>query len=189
MSTTSGPQRHLRDGIHYPRRLGSRHESQHRSQTSSGLCVQEWGGRLIAAATPRAAFTFDASYITRDYKDRPAQVDINQIYTGNVWAGLVDPTQNNVYLITNNKWNWFVYQGIEFTATKQSTKLQFISTYTLAYDHIAGTWQPGDPAAFIQPETFANNAGIGTVRGNTTSSYTGDRPATAAGSIINGVPA
>ena len=48
-----------------------------------------------------AAFTFDASYITRDYKDRPAQVDINQIFNGNVWAGLVDPTHNNIYLITN----------------------------------------------------------------------------------------
>ena len=44
----------------------------------------------------------------------------------------MDPTQNNVYLITNNKWNWFVYQGLEFTATKQSSKLQLISTYTLA---------------------------------------------------------
>ena len=51
---------------------------------------------------------------------------------------------------------------------------ELISTYTLAYDHIAGTWQPGDPASFIQPETFANDAGIGTVRGNTTNSYTAD---------------
>jgi hypothetical protein len=134
--------------------------------------VQEWvvGYRRQLPG----AFTFDASYITRDYKDRPAQVDINQIYNGNVWAGLVDPTQNNIYLITNNKWNWFVYQGIEFTATKQTSKIQFISTYTLAYDHIEGTWQPGDPASFIQPEAFANDAGIGTVRGNTTNSLTGD---------------
>ena len=134
--------------------------------------VQEWVAGYRRQLP--AAFTFDASYITRDYKDRPAQVDINQIYNGNVWAGLVDPAQNNVYLITNNRWNWFVYQGIEFTATKQSARLQFISTYTLAYEHIAGTWQPDDPAAFIQPGTFANNAGIGTVRGNTTSSYTSD---------------
>ena len=134
--------------------------------------VQEWvvGYRRQLPA----AFAFDASYITRDYKDRPAQVDINQIYNGKVWSGLVDPTQNNVYLITNNKWNWFVYQGLEFTATKQSARLQFISTYTLAYDHIAGTWQPGDPAGIIQPDTFANDAGIGSVRGNTTSSYTAD---------------
>jgi hypothetical protein len=120
------------------------------------------------------AFTLDVSYINRAYKDRPAQVDTNQIYNGSVWAGLKDPTQNNIYLITNNKWNWFVYRGIEFTATKQTSKLQFITTYTRAWDFIDGTWQPGDPASFIQPNAFANDAGIGTVRGNVTNSYTGD---------------
>jgi hypothetical protein len=120
------------------------------------------------------AVTFDASYINRAYKDRPAQVDTNQIYNGKVWAGLVDPSQNNIYLITNNKWNWFVYRGIEFTATKQTSQLQLITTYTLAYDHIDGTWQPNDPAAILQPDAFANNAGIGTVRGNTTNSLGAD---------------
>ena len=134
--------------------------------------VQEWitGYRTQLPG----AITLDASYINRDYKDRPAQVDINQIYNGNVWGGLKDPTQNNLYLITNNKWNWFVYRGIEFTATKQTSKLNIITTYTRAWDFIDGTWQPGDPASFIQPNAFANNAGIGTVRGNSTNSYTGD---------------
>jgi hypothetical protein len=120
------------------------------------------------------AVTFDASYVDRAYKDRPAQIDTNQIYNGNVWAGLKDPTQNNIYLVTNNKWNWFVYQGIEFTATKQASTFQFISTYTLAYDRIDGTWQPNDPASFIQPGSFANNSGIGSVRGNNTSSLGAD---------------
>jgi hypothetical protein len=101
-------------------------------------------------------------------------VDTNQIYNGNVWAGLVDPSQNNIYLITNNKWNWFVYRGIEFTATKQTSRLQLITTYTLAYDHIDGTWQPNDPAAILQPGSFPNNSGIGTVRGNTSNSLGGD---------------
>jgi hypothetical protein len=118
--------------------------------------------------------TLDVSYIDRAYKDRPATVEINQIYNGNVWAGLVDPTQNSVTLVTNNRWNWFVYRGLEFTATKQTSKFQFISTYTRAWDHIAGTWQPNDPASFIQPNAFANDAGIGTVRGNTTNSLGGD---------------
>jgi carboxypeptidase family protein/TonB-dependent receptor-like protein len=120
------------------------------------------------------SFSFDVSYIDRAYKDRPAQVEINQIYNGNVWAGLVDPTQNSILLVTNNRWNWFVYRGLEFTATKQTSKFQFISTYTRAWDHIAGTWQPNDPASFIQPNAFANDAGIGTVRGNTTNSLGGD---------------
>jgi hypothetical protein len=134
--------------------------------------VQEW---IVGYRTQLpGAVTFDASYIDRAYKDRPAQVDTNQIYNGNVWGGLIDPTQNNIYLITNNKWNWFVYRGIEFTATKQTSTVQLISTYTLAYDHISGTWQPNDPASMLQPYSFPNNAGIGTVRGNTTNSLGGD---------------
>jgi hypothetical protein len=119
-------------------------------------------------------FSLDVSYIDRAYKDRPALVEINQIYKGNVWAGLVDPTQNSIQLVTNNRWNRFVYRGLEFTATKQTSQFQFISTYTRAWDHIAGTWQPNDPASFIQPDAFPNNAGIGTVRGNTTNSLGGD---------------
>jgi hypothetical protein len=134
--------------------------------------VEEW---ILGYRTQLpGAVTLDVSYIDRAYKDRPAQVDTNQIYNGNVWAGLKDPSQNNIYLITNNKWNWFVYRGIEFTATKQTSHVQLISTYTLAYDHLAGTWQPGDPAGIIQPDAFANSGGIGTVRGNSTNSYTGD---------------
>jgi hypothetical protein len=105
-------------------------------------------------------FILDVSYVNREYRDRPAQVDINNIYTNDVWQGLADPTTNTKYLITNNKWNWFVYQGIEVTATKQLSKLQFIATYTRAFQHIAGTWQPNDPAGIIQPAAFENNAGL-----------------------------
>ena len=51
--------------------------------------VQEWitgyRGQLPGA------FTLDISYIDRGYRDRPAQVDINQIYNGSVWAGLKEP--------------------------------------------------------------------------------------------------
>ena len=86
----------------------------------------------------------------------------------------MNPTLNNTYYVTNNKWNWFVYQGIEVTVTKQTRKLQLLSTYTYSPDHLAGTWQPNDPAAILEPTKFANNAGIGSVRGNVTNDYTGD---------------
>jgi hypothetical protein len=139
--------------------------------------VEEWiaGYRTVLPG----AFSLDVSYVNREYKDRPAEVDINNIYNGKVWSGLVNPAVNSLFYSTNNSWNWFVYQGIEFTATKQTSKFQFISTYTRAFDHIAGTWQPNDPAAFIQPDAFANNAGIGSVRGNSststaTNSYSSD---------------
>jgi hypothetical protein len=120
----------------------------------------------------------DASYIDREYRDRPAQYDTNQIYTtsssGTVWSGLVNPALNNTYYVTNNKWNWFVYQGIEVTASKQTDKVRFFGTYSYSPDHLAGTWQPFDPSAIIEPTKFANNAGIGSVRGNVTNDYTGD---------------
>ena len=120
----------------------------------------------------------DASYINREYRDRPAEVDTNQIYTataaGTVWSGLVNPALNNTYLITNNKWNWFVYRGVEITVSKQTKGLQLFSTYTYSPDHLAGTFQPNDPTGIIEPTKFANNAGIGSVRGNVTNDWTGD---------------
>lgn len=133
--------------------------------------VREW---LVGYRTQLPGdFIFDISYVDREYRDRPAEVDINDIYSNGVWEGLVDPTTNTKYLITNNIWNWFVYQGIEVTSTKQLSKLQFIATYTHEWQHIAGTWQPNDPAAILQPTAFADNAGIGSVRGFEPNSLTG----------------
>lgn len=126
----------------------------------------------------RGELVLNASYIDREYRDRPAEYDTNQIYTttstGTVWGGLVNPALNNTYYVTNNRWNWFVYQGIEFTASKQTPKMRFFGTYSYSPDHLAGTWQPFDPAAIIEPTKFANNAGVGSVRGYVTNDYTGD---------------
>lgn len=139
--------------------------------------VREW---LVGYRTQlKGAVVIDVSYIDREYRDRPAQIDTNQVYTTNaqgqtVWSGLVNPSLNNTYYITNNKWNWFVYQGIEATVSKQTSKLQLFSTYSYSPDHIAGTWQPNDPAAIIEPTKFSNHAGIGSVRGNVTNDWTGD---------------
>jgi hypothetical protein len=139
--------------------------------------VREW---LVGYRTQLpGGLVIDASYIDREYRDRPAEYDTNQIYTatangGTVWSGLVNPTLNNTYYVTNNKWNWFVYQGVEFTVSKQTKKLQLFSTYTYSPDHLAGTFQPNDPTAIIEPTKFANNAGLGTVRGYDTNDWTGD---------------
>jgi Carboxypeptidase regulatory-like domain/TonB-dependent Receptor Plug Domain len=138
--------------------------------------VREW---LVGyRAQLKGGVVIDASYIDREYRDRPAQIDTNQIYTttanGTVWSGLVNPALNNTYFITNNKWNWFVYQGYEITVSKQTNKLQLFSTYTYSPDHLAGTFQPNDPTAIIEPTKFANDAGLGSVRGNVTNDWTGD---------------
>ncbi len=138
--------------------------------------VREW---LVGyrAQLPHAT-TLDVSYIDREYRDRPAAIDTNQIYTttpmGTVWSGLVNPALNNTYFITNNHYNWLVYQGYEITVSQQSKAIQLFSTYTYSPDHMGGTWQPGDPAGIIEPGKFANNNGIGSVRGYVTNSYTGD---------------
>lgn len=116
----------------------------------------------------------DVSVVNRAYKDRPALVEVNGIYDGNVFRGYQDVAFNDIYLSTNNRWNWFVYQGLELTAHKRTASLQLFTTYTLALEHIAGTWQPNDPASFIQPGTFANDAGLGSVRGNVTNSLGAD---------------
>ncbi len=138
--------------------------------------VREW---LVGYRTQLPGeVVIDASYIDREYRDRPAEIDTNQIYTttasGTVWSGLYNTALNNTYLITNNKWNWFVYQGYEITVSKQTNKLQLFSTYTYSPDHLGGTWQPNDPTAIVEPTKFANNAGLGSVRGNVTNDWTGD---------------
>ncbi len=120
----------------------------------------------------------DVSYIDREYRDRPAEIDTNQIYTttstGTVWSGLVNPALTNTYYITNNRYNWFVYQGYEITVSKQTKKVQLFGTYTYSPDHLGGTFQPNDPTAILEPTKFANNAGLGTVRGYDINDYTGD---------------
>lgn len=138
--------------------------------------VREW---LVGYRTQLpGSVVVDASYIHREYRDRPALVDNNQIYTttsnGTIWNGLNNPAFNNYYLVTNNKWNWFIYQGYELTVSKQTKAIQLFSTYSYSPDHLAGTSQPNDPVAILEPTKFANNGGLGSVRGNVTNDYTGD---------------
>lgn len=118
--------------------------------------------------------SLDVSLVNRAYKDRPALVGINGIYNGSVFAGYRDVTQNEIYLVTNNKWNWFQYRGLEFTVSKRTPALQLLGSVTRNWQHIEGTWQPNDPASFIQPSAFPNDKGLGTIRGNVTNSLAGD---------------
>ena len=112
----------------------------------------------------------DISALRRNYKYRPALVEVNGIYDNGVFRGYQDVTLNDIFLVTDNIWNSFVYQGVEITATKRTKRAQLITTYARAWQHLDGTWQPNDPASFIQPDAFANDGGLGTIRGNTTNS-------------------
>jgi len=105
----------------------------------------------------------DASVIQRAFLDRTALVEINGIYDGSVFKGYKNESFNDIYEITNNIWNWPVYTFLELQGTKQTERLQAIASYTRQWRHLAGTWQPNDPASFIQPDAFANSTGIGSV--------------------------
>jgi hypothetical protein len=116
----------------------------------------------------------DATWVHRDYRDRPALVEVNGIYTNGVFSGVQDESQSLIYLNTNNQWNWFVYNGFEVTVSKRAKWLQILGSYGRNWQHIAGTWQPNDPASFIQPAAFANDRGLGSIRGSITNSLAGD---------------
>ena len=107
--------------------------------------------------------SIDTSLVRRAFRDRTALVEINGIYEANVFTGYRDESFNDILKVTNNEWNWPVYTFLEFMVTKQTERLQAIASYTHQWRHVAGTWQPNDPASFIQPDAFPNSRGLGSV--------------------------
>jgi hypothetical protein len=114
----------------------------------------------------------DVGYINRAYKDTWATVDINGIYPAGpgqpfLGFGLVDPNQGIVLQQTNNTWSQLKYQALELTVTKNmSNGFQFIAGINRQWHKIDGTWNPTDPARFVQPNHFANDANLYMPRGN-----------------------
>jgi hypothetical protein len=89
-------------------------------------------------------------------------VEVNGVYSeSNVFLGYRDLAQNEIYRVTNNEWNWQVFNGLEMTITQQTGRLQFIASYGRQWQSMEGTWQPRDPAAILQPNAFANTGGLG----------------------------
>ena len=90
--------------------------------------------------------SLDATFIRRAYKDMPAQIDINGIYTDGVFRGYEDVSQNAILLQTNNVWNTPIYTGLEVVGSQRTRRSQFVVGYTCGFQHLEGTWQPNDPA-------------------------------------------
>lgn len=109
----------------------------------------------------------DLSLVRREYRDLQTVVEINGIYEGGVFKGYRDEEFNDLNRLTSNVYNWPVYTAIELLVAKETTALQIMASYTRQWRHIAGTWQPNDPASFIQPDAFPNNRGIGNVTSTT----------------------
>jgi hypothetical protein len=116
----------------------------------------------------------EMSFIRREYRDRPAAVETNGIYNGNVFVGYKDPTQNQIYSLTANTWNDPVVNVVQIDASSRTNRLQLIASYTQSWEYLNGTWQPNDPASFIQPAAFSNSGGIGLVNGCTSSCADGN---------------
>ena len=110
----------------------------------------------------------DVTILRRAYRNRPAMVESNGIYADGVFAGYRDPSQNEIYRLTANTWNWPVTTALQIAASKSTRRIKAIAGYTRGWAHLTGTWQPNDPTSFIQPEAFRNEGGIGFVNGCTT---------------------
>lgn len=129
--------------------------------------VREWG--LGYSRQFRGALTVGADFVHRDFTDLPTLVETNGQYAGRVFTGYRDEAFNALHQLTNNSWNWPVYSSLDLSVTKRASWIQGIASYVRQWRHIAGTWQPHDPASFIQPDAFPNNRSIGSTAGTASS--------------------
>jgi hypothetical protein len=105
----------------------------------------------------------DVAGIVKINKQQYAQVDINGIYPDGPnqrfgGFGLVDPNVGLLYRLTNNTWSQTHYRAFQATIAKNmSNNFQLLATIHRQWQHLTGTWNPTDPARFIQPDAFPNN--------------------------------
>jgi hypothetical protein len=125
--------------------------------------VDEWGAGYTRQLPGRLFAGVDV--VRREYLDRPALVETNGVYQGSRFVGYRDEAFNATYLVTNNRWNRPVYTSAEVSVTKRTARVQAIGSYVRQWRHMGGTWQPNDPASFIQPSAFANDRGLGSASG------------------------
>ena len=125
--------------------------------------VQEWGAGYSRQFPGSTAVHVDLA--RRRFTDRPTLVEINGRYEGQVFTGYRDESFNEIFMAANNGWNTPVYNSLELSATRRTARVQALASYVRQWRHIDGTWQPNDPASFIQPTAFPNDTGIGSSTG------------------------
>src|SRR5262249_31356126 len=102
------------------------------------------------------------------YHDNFGEVDINGIYPSGPnqpfgGFGLVDPNQGIIYRERNNTWTQVVVTNLEGTLAKNmSHNFQLVLSYMKQWQHLEGTWNPTDPARFIQPSAFPDDKDLST---------------------------
>ena len=116
--------------------------------------------------------SIDIAGISRSYHDNWARVDINGIYpSGPNQAfggfGLIDPNRGIIFQQQNNSWSTLEYRALEITVAKNlSNNFQMMAGVNRQWQHFGGTWNPTDPAKFIQPDAFPSDALLYMPRGN-----------------------
>src|SRR5262249_52678231 len=111
----------------------------------------------------KAQTSLDLSVTRRAFKDGYGSVDINGIYPSGPnqpfgGFGRVDPNRGVVNQETNASWTNVIVTDFEAVLAKNmSHNFQAILTATRQLQHLDGTWNPTDPARFIQPDAYPND--------------------------------
>jgi hypothetical protein len=127
-----------------------------------------FGGRKQFAGQ----WSADVAFMKRSYKETYALREINGYWpsaAGQPFGGFgrVDPARGLVYQQTNNTWSTLEWKAIEATLAKNmSNNFQALISINRQWQHFGGTWNPTDPARFIQPNTFPSNRLLYMPRGN-----------------------
>jgi len=116
--------------------------------------------------------SIDVTGQRRSYKHQYGLVDINGIYPSAPFQpfggfGLIDPNRGIILQERNNTWSDWVVSALSVVVAKNMSKnLQLMVGANRQWQHLAGTWNPTDPARFIQPDAFADNRDLPGINGN-----------------------
>jgi hypothetical protein len=117
-------------------------------------------------------WSMDVAWMKRSYSDMYALLEINgywpsgpnQAFGG---FGKVDANRGLVYQQTNNSWSTLEWQALEGTVAKNmSNNFQILASFNRQWQEFGGTWNPYDPARFLQPDAFPSDRLLYMPRGN-----------------------
>jgi hypothetical protein len=115
--------------------------------------------------------SMDVAFVNKILNNQWGQVDINGFYPDAPYQpfggfGRVDPDQGIVAGLRNNDWSTIDYRAIQVTLAKAMSRgFQAMIAVHKQWQHLEGTWNPTDPAKFIQPDAFENNNLLHRTRG------------------------
>src|SRR5262249_15281402 len=131
---------------------------------------QPWADEFVVGFRHqfRGQVSADLSATRRIYHDQFETIDINGRYPSGPnqpfgGFGLVDPNQGIINKEVNGDWTRVVVSNIEGTLAKNlSHNFQLVGSFSRQWQHLDGTWNPTDPALFIQPGAFPNDKDLST---------------------------